>query len=372
MQFRSDIHSLRVGGTPYQLVIAGDFLLVSFLITLSGQRIDIPDVHMRSTNPTMRDFLSLSHDSVNPSHIIGDEFGSAAGMSLNILREHGSNIFVAGLNKAADVSVLKAMLLIVDFNSSLERTNTAGLGKLQNFTLSRVRENILLSLTLVVKHIMFHIFVSSFRIVIVIFRLPIFTESHPDHSQHHVLLFFIELLTNPVKDFADSLIVIRRFIVRFLILRFAFIIRLLVFGFVLIIRMIEHDVLVVVNDQLVLNGNAVIHNRIDVGSGICAGQNEANLTDNTVNDIFSHLFQLICCDRQRDDISMLNQLFSSLTGFSIIEGAVGINTIVPIFQQRMSQNIILGIMLVVPNQAYSLAILLFKSILTDNSSVGAL
>ena len=371
MQFGSDIYSLRVRGTPYQLVIAGDFLLVSFLITLSGQRIDIPNIYMRSTNPTVRDFLSLGHDSVNPSHIIGDKFGSAAGMRLNILREHGGDVSVAGLNKATDIGVLKTMLLAINFHSKLERTNVAGFSDLQNFTLSRVRENILLSLTLVVKHIMFHIFVSSFRIVIVIFRLPIFTESHPDHSQHHVLLLFVELLTNPVKDLADGFVVFRRFVVRFLVLGFAFIVRLLVFVFALI-RVIEHDVFVVIDNQLILDGNAVIHNSVNVGSGICTRQNKAHLTDDTVNDIFPHLLQLICRDGQGNNVPVLNQLFSRLSGFRIVKRTVGINPIIPVFQQCVPQNIILGIMLMVPNQAYSLAVLLFKSILTDNSSVGAL
>ena len=168
MQFGSDVYRLGVSGTPYQLVIAGDFLLVSFLITLGGQCVDVPNIYMRSTNPTVRDFLSLGHDSVNPSHIIGDKFGSAAGMRLNIFREHGSNVSVAGLKKAADVGVLKFMLLAVDFNRSLKRTNAAGLGKFQNFTLSRMGQNIILRLALVVKYIMFHIFVSSFRIVIIL------------------------------------------------------------------------------------------------------------------------------------------------------------------------------------------------------------
>ncbi len=293
-------------------------------------------------------------------------------MRLNIFREHGSNVSVAGLKKAADVGVLKFMLLAVDFNRSLKRTNAAGLGKFQNFTLSRMGQNIILRLALVVKYIMFHIFVSSFRIVIVIFRLPIFTESHPDHSQHHVLLFFIELLTNPVKDLADGFVVFRRLIIRFLIFRFTRIIRLLVFVFSPIVRMIEHDVLIVIDNQLILDGNAVIHNRINIGSGICPGQNETHLTDNTMNHIFPHLLQLIRCNGQRNNVPVPNQLFSCLAGFRIIECTIGINPVVSVFQQCVSQNIILGIMLMVPNKAYSLAVLLFKSILTDNSSVGAL
>ena len=180
MKLGSDIYRLRVGGTPYQLVVAGDFLLISFRITLGFQCIDVTDIHMRSTNPAMRNLLSLGHNRINPSHIVGDKFRSTTGMSLNILREHGGNVSVASLNKTADVGVLKPMLLTVNFHSKLERTNVARFSKLQNFTLSRMRQNVILSLTLIVKHIMFHIFVSSFRIVIVIFLRHIFAKSHAD------------------------------------------------------------------------------------------------------------------------------------------------------------------------------------------------
>ena len=130
MQLRSNIHGLRIGSTPYQLVVACDFLLVSFCVTLGIQSINITDVHMRGTHTAVRNFLGLGHNGINPSHIIGNEFGSTAGMSLNILGEHSSNISIARLDKAADIGVLEVILLHINFHSSFQRTDPAGLCQL--------------------------------------------------------------------------------------------------------------------------------------------------------------------------------------------------------------------------------------------------
>ena len=79
----------------------------------------------------MRYFLGLGHDGVNPSHIVGDEFGSAAGMCFNILREQRGHITIAGLYKAADIRVLEIVFLHINLHGGLERTDSFGFCQLQ-------------------------------------------------------------------------------------------------------------------------------------------------------------------------------------------------------------------------------------------------
>ena len=102
----SNVYGLRIGSTSYQLIVSGELLLVTFLISLCRQRIDVPNIYMGSTNATIRNLLRLRHNSVNPSNIVCDKFRCTPRMCFNIFREQRCNVACAGLYKAADSVML--------------------------------------------------------------------------------------------------------------------------------------------------------------------------------------------------------------------------------------------------------------------------
>ena len=106
MKLGSNIHGLRIGGTSYQLIVSGNLLLVTLFISLCRQGINVPNIYMGSTNATIRNFLCLRHNSVNPSHIICNEFRCTPRMCFNIFRKQRRNVARAGLYKAANPVML--------------------------------------------------------------------------------------------------------------------------------------------------------------------------------------------------------------------------------------------------------------------------
>ena len=270
MQLRSNIHGLRIGSTSYQAIVASNLLLIALLVTLSRQSVNVSNIYMGSTNATMGNLLGFSHDSINPSHVISNKLRCAAGMSLNIFREKRRNITSAGLGKAANSIMLKIVFFHIDFHSSLKRPNSAGLSQFQDLGLSLMRKDIFIVLLLGVKYIMFHSFVSSFRIVIVvIIGLSIFAKSLSDQCIGCCLLFF----SHRIKNILD----------RFL---FSLILRIIV----IIGRMINHDVLIVSNDKLIFGILPMSHNRVDKSSGIGTGENQTQFINNSVYHIRPGLF----------------------------------------------------------------------------------
>ena len=73
-------------------------------------------------------------------------------------------------------------------------------------------------------------------------------------------------------------------------------------------------------------------------AGVCAGDNETDLTDNAVHNILiGCLLQSVGIDRQGCDVPVLHQQLGCLTTFRLIEGAIGINTILAILQKSSGQ-----------------------------------
>ena len=364
MQFRSHIDSLRIGSTSYQSIVTSKLLLGALLITLSLESIDIADINMGSTDTAVRDLLSLSHDSVNPAHIVSDELRSAAGMSFHIVGEHSGDITITSLNKAANISVFKFVLLSIDFHSGLERTNVGRLSQLQNLTLSRMRQNVLIFLLIViVKYIMFHFF--FLLIVIVVFIIGSIFKCLTDKCIDYGFLFF----SKSVENFGNSFFAFFVFIFRF----FSFLCHFVIsFGFFVIIRMVKTNGFTSVDDCFLIGLFTVFNNRVDECTGVCPSKYKTYFTNCSVNYIGSLLFKLVCINGQRRYVAMLNQKFSSSTRLGFIKGAICIYTFVTILQQSMSENFVGIVVLVIPNQRNRTTIIMFESISTNNSSVRAL
>ena len=146
---------------------------------------------------------------------------------------------------AADRIMLKAILLRIKLKSRLESTNLTGLRHLNDVFLRGMGQKATgLVFLIVVKHVMLHLGISSFRIVIIfIFGLIGFPDSLSDHCINHIFLLFIE----GIKYLLNCLVIFLRLFFRSLIfLRFGFLLRLLFLGFVVLFGgMINHNVLVI-------------------------------------------------------------------------------------------------------------------------------
>ena len=375
MQLRSNIHSLRISSTSYQSIVTSELLLVTLLITLSLKSIDVTDIDMRSANTTMRNLLSLSHNSINPVHVVSNQLRSATRMSLNILREHGGYITFASLNETADVSVLEFVLLGIDFHSGLERANVGRLSQLQNLTLSRMGQNILVVLLVVVKDIMFHncFLLIGFRFLFGIFRVLVrlsfgFTfQSLCHHVVHSILLF----VRHSVDNVSDSLVIAILLIFK---LTFGFILFVSIFLLVIVgtsIRMRQNQRQTSIDDCFLVRILTMGEHRVDESTGISAFMHQTYFTNASVNNIGTILSKLICINRQRFNVAVLNQCLTNFTGFSVIEEAIGIHAFLTILKPSMAKNIARIVVLVIPNQRNLNSIIFLKRIMANYSTIRA-
>ena len=251
MQSILHINGLRIGGSAYQLEISGLLLLFSFLVAPGAKCINTANIGLAGSDSGNRALMYFLHHISNPALVIGNEFRSPRTHFL-IFREQTRHISVAGLNKsAADSIMLKTVLLRIKLKRCLESTNLAGLRRLDDVFLCGMRQKATgFVFLIVVKHIMLHLGISSFRIVIIfIFRLIGFPNSLSDHCINHIFLLFIE----GIKYLLNCLVNFLRFFFRSLIfLRFGFLLRLLFLGFVILLGgMINHNVLVISNNGTV-------------------------------------------------------------------------------------------------------------------------
>src|SRR5699024_8803171 len=81
------------------------------------------------------------------------------------------------------------------------------------------------------------------------------------------------------------------------------------------------------------------------------------------------LLQIISIDGHRVHVAMSNSRTSVLCALSIVEVAVGVNAICTILQDSMTKNVRHVLMSVLPDQRNFRAIVLFKSIRQNSSSV---
>ena len=139
--------------------------------------------------------------------------------------------------------------------------------------------------------------------------------------------------------------------------------------------MSENNVLIIVNPGLEFAAFLVEVLQREIANQsarICASQHQADFLDSAMNHVGALLNELVCEDGHRLDVAVTHELLRGLTAGSIVECAIGINTVVPVFQQRMTENLCRVIMLMLPNQRYNFAIAFFESVSADGTSVCAL
>ena len=115
----------------------------------------------------------------------------------------------------------------------------------------------------------------------------------------------------------------------------------------------------------------MLHDRINVRTGICPGQNETQLTNHTVNHISSILYKVVCPNGQCTHIAIIDQFLTGTAGVSVIEIAIGIYTICSIFEIGMPKNTCDTVMLMPPTERHFLAVLILKGIRHDHTLVSA-
>ena len=220
-------------------------------------------------------------------------------------------------------------------------------------------ENVFL-LFILIKYIMLHVFISSFRIFIIF--VVFFFERLSNKRIHNILLFF----SHRLDDVADGL-----FIVGFLFFDFIF----FLVGFVIIIftfrriGMAQRKFFSSVDNSFFIRLFAVHDNRINRRSGISASQNKTYFANITVKYIIHVLFQLICINGKSINIAMLHKKFSGLSRFRFIKLTICINTFVTILQKSVAKNVVGIVMLVVPYERNLLPIIFFECVFHNCSAI---
>ena len=172
--------------------------------------------------------------------------------------------------------VLQLVLLLIDLTSLSETADAGLLGQLQNLIHSGVSQNVLLTILLLVKHVMLHVFSSFIFIVILIICICHF----PDNCIDRVLL----LVVQSCKNISNGLLFFGFLIFGLLIFGnlglvfFQF--RILFLGLLFdLYRGVNHDVLVITGIKLfsvtIELFVTMSHNKINIGARVSTSKNQA-------------------------------------------------------------------------------------------------
>src|SRR5207344_2016822 len=101
---------------------------------------------------------------------------------------------------------------------------------------------------------------------------------------------------------------------------------------------------------------------VNQSARIGAGQNQAQFTNETVKNLLGLLCQLIGIDGKRLDVSVLHQRPGILCLIGVIEVPVGVDTVVTILENSMSENVSWFTVTMLPNQRNGRLVLMRKGI----------
>ena len=206
---------------------------------------------------------------------------------------------------------------------------------------------------------MFHRVISFFGFFSFFVRFIGFGSSFAYQSIKNGLLIFVHRINNFFDRFV-FLIIFRLF------LRFSF--RLF---FLCFLSMVKANFFVGVNNRFFLRFFAMHNDRINECAGISAGKNDTYLTNLTMHNISALLFKPVSENRQSSNIAMFDELFGGSTRFCIIKGAISIHTFITVFEQRLTQNIIRIVVLMVPNKRTNMSVIMFERIFHDSPAIRA-
>ena len=112
-------------------------------------------------------------------------------------------------------------------------------------------------------------------------------------------------------------------------------------------------------------------NVVDQGAWVGPGQDHGNLDDVAVNNVSPSLVEAVGVDRESLDVAVLHELLGVLGARSVVESAVGVNTLIPILEQSVPENVVDGVVPMLPYKRHALAVILLERIMLDSAPVGA-
>ena len=199
------------------------------------------------------------------------------------------------------------------------------------------------------------------------------TNGRADKSIYSVLL----LVGKSVPDLLDGFV--RRFRGRIVLglggRRFG-IVGMLHVILAFLIAMLEHDLLAGIDHGLIVKEvlssiRMLESNVVDVGARIGAGKDEAHLADVTVHDVLVTLGQMVRVDRERGDVTVLDELLGVATHRCAVERAIAIDAILTVLQHSMAEHVVDVAMVMLVDQRHLLTVLIGEGVLQNGSPVGA-
>jgi hypothetical protein len=114
---------------------------------------------------------------------------------------------------------------------------------------------------------------------------------------------------------------------------------------------------------------------INQGPGVCTREYETELLDVSVSHVNAGgaalLDKTIREDREAVDVTVNYQLASRLSCRRVVEVGTGVNTLGTILEERMSENILRTVILVLPDERNFLPVLMLEGTIPKNSTVRA-
>ena len=215
-----------------------------------------------------------------------------------------------------------------------------------------------------IKHVVLHVFILLFSFVGVGFVRFLFNRFFQNGIHDELLL-----VRHRIEDIADSLVVFIVLVIILVIVLVIFLsgrVRMNKAGFDRFAG-IKDTLLAVFFDRSV----AVNNGGVDHGSRVCAGEYETYFANKTVDYILALFTKLVRVDRQSANIAMIDERFRVFTAFRVVEEAIGIHALIPIFQKSVSENRGRFIVSVSPYKRYLETVAFCEGVLHDRAAVTA-
>ena len=135
----------------------------------------------------------------------------------------------------------------------------------------------------------------------------------------------------------------------------------------------DHNIFVVVGIEFrhVFAFIIMCHDNVYVCARVGPCENETEFSDFAMKYFTAILFKLISPNGERTNISMTHKLLGKLTIFAVIKEAISINALITILENCVAENSIGIVVLMVPNQRNSLAIIVLKCVFLNDSAIPA-
>ena len=268
------------------------------------------------------------------------------------------------------MSQIVTSLIGVQFQRRLPAADAAALCSGKDSLLISVAESRGLSVGFRIKHVVLHVFILLFSFIGVVFVRFLFNRFFQNGIHDELLL-----IRHRIEDIADSLVV---FIVLIIV---PIIVPIIVLVIVLIIVLsgcvrvnkagfdrfagVKDTLLSVFFDRPI----AVNDCGVDHGSRVCTGEYETYFANKTVDYILAMFAKLVRVDRQSANIAMIDERFRVFTAFRVVEKAIGIHALIPIFKKSVSENRGRFIVSVSPYKRHPKTVAFCEGVLHDRAAV---